>query len=557
LHESVAQKVKTIAISGPGNFSPQYRTAMRVLMDKDDVVFCISDKNLGLSAMDKDDYVKECNIWLDKTHIIIDADVTADSIISKVRDAIRLAGRACLEDWDTPPKQRHWITNWLVHSLTCRPGGGDYLIAAFRIMPKPHKTPVEFRPTMGNHVWITQPGATLIAWLLLPFVKRTPAFTKDSDSVIRDLDAAAAATQAGTLFDAALGDILFSFDVCTLYPSIQHGHCLQTLRAYLSALDFEFTELVLQLLEIILTMNYCEFNGRIYLQTVGFATGVACGAEVANLYLAAMEWRGLRRHLASDAIFQSGYSSADVLTAADLLAARPRSLRYLRRYIDDGFGIWRGELATLLTLLHSLYHGSGLRITVNTSTKSIIVLDMELFVDDGSILTKCYQKPACNYLYLPYSSDHPSHVWHAFLRGEAIRYVKRCSRRADYDNMITLFVARLQNRGYPQRVIQRSLATVNFKERHSYLTLKPPSDSQRQLPFVLTYRRSVFDAEIHNLFRENLKWIDHLPHFKAANFFISWRAGTKLGQELITYRFPKRKPGTDRQTSRKSARFQI
>ena len=296
-------------------------------------------------------------------------------------------------------------------------------------------------------------------------------------------------------------------------------------------------------------MNYCVFNDKIYLQTVGFATGVACGAEVANVYLGALEWRSLRLNLAATTMFQCGEPASTRLTADDLLTAPANSdrrcFRLFRRYIDDGFGLWRGTEVALLAALDVLYRGSGLCITSAVSTTQIIVLDMILFIASGVILTKCYQKPANRYIYLHYTSEHAPGIWAAFIRGEAIRYVKRCSLQHDFHIMIKLFVARLRLRGYPRAVISEALNSVSFKHRVSYLKLKPATlVEERLLPFVITFSKSVFDAQLHSMFRQNLQWLTVHERFKSARIFTSWKAGSKLSQQLITYRYPRASSST-------------
>ena len=202
--------------------------------------------------------------------------------------------------------------------------------------------------------------------------------------------------------------------------------------------------------------------------------------------------------------------------------------------------MWSGTEAALRSLLSRLYEGSGLKITLEISTEFVVFLDMTVFVDAHRLVTKCYQKPSNAYLYLPYSSEHPAHVWHAFLRGELIRYVKRCTFFSDYNDMVSLFAGRLRRRGYPQRAMRASFKTVSWALRESYLAIKPKSDVRPNLmTFVTTYSKRLYDSAVPHAFKENLELLRKLPHFRDVQFIMSWRTTQKLSQELVTYKFPK------------------
>ena len=504
LTESVASRLKQSRRTIE-NLSYDMRTCLSSLYDSTTHVFSIADKNLGLTAMDVKDYEAACKAWLARTHTLV--ELSAEEVIQRT---LRALTRAYTPLENLLPA---WVWKWLAfHSSPLR-----YRIPAFRVMPKLHKpraagAPVDTRPLTGNHCWATQPYALLVAHLVLPVVRRTPCFCKDSDSFIRSLSAE----------HVPRGAVLFSYDVEKLYPSILHGHCISTVRAYLLQLNFRFTLLVCELLAVILAYNYCEFDGQIFHQHTGFATGVACGSEIANLYLSALETRNLH------------------LFSANLLL--------LRRYIDDGFGLWVGSQTQLRDFIAQLYLDSGLRITTVIDLSSMIFLDMVVFKSDNfnsshRLDFRCYQKPTNAYLYLPYTSAHPPHVWHAFIRGELIRYVKRCSRLRDFVLMKLRFWIRLLNRGYPHAVLRKSFATVSFDSRNEFLLPRAPAQyaptRETLIPLVLTYSRQLVDNNIHALSTRNLTFLTDHPHFRNVKFKTCWRAAPKIGAGIVTFRYPK------------------
>ena len=497
LTESVAERLKT-APRTYENLSHDMRTRLESLSSHTGQTFSVADKNLGLTAMDTCDYKACCLKWLARTHTVVDYGLSlSDTVTSVIQVTINALKTVFLPLLPLLPK---WMQKWLTHHTD----PGLFRAAAFRALPKLHKARiigelVDTRPITGNHCWATQPAALLIAFLLMPLVRVTTSFCKDSDSFIREL----------STFTFSHHGTLFSFDVEKLYPSILHGHCVSTIRAYLLSKRFRYTLLVCNLLAVVLAYNFCQFDNVLYHQHTGFATGVACGSEVANIYLAALESRNLRLYIAN--------------------------LSFFKRYIDDGFGVWLGSLALLRIFLNQLYEGSGLNITIEIDSSSMIFLDMIVFKHSdfritGQLDFRCYQKPTNAYLYLPYTSAHPPHVWHAFIKGELMRYVKRCSRISDFAIMKMRFWIRLLNRGYPHAVLRKSFSSVSFHARSSYLLEKLPtptpslsssSSRSQTLPLVLTYSKQLVDNNLHTLFSNNLRLLTHHPHFSAVRIKIN------------------------------------
>jgi hypothetical protein len=65
------------------------------------------------------------------------------------------------------------------------------------------------------------------------------------------------------------------------------------------------------MLRLVLRLNFCTFMGVVYRQIVGYATGTACGGQVAHLYLEEL--------------------------LGPIIAAAVASIVIHKRYIDDGF----------------------------------------------------------------------------------------------------------------------------------------------------------------------------------------------------------------------------
>ena len=90
--------------------------------------------------------------------------------------------------------------------------------------------------------------------------------------------------------------LLLTYDIVRLYPSIKHELCYALLEKHLQASGCRHTSFIVAALRIILNRNYCKFNGQTWRQRIGFATGISCGVEVANLFIYALTRFVFRRH---------------------------------------------------------------------------------------------------------------------------------------------------------------------------------------------------------------------------------------------------------------------
>ena len=112
---------------------------------------------------------------------------------------------------------------------------------------------------------------------------------------------------------------LLTYDVVRLYPSIPHTLCYTLLHRHLRASGCSYASFLINALKIILNYNFCNFNGKTWRQHTGFATGIACGAEVANLFV--------------------------FILTRFVFARYSAYIFYHRRFIDDGLLVWTGTRA--------------------------------------------------------------------------------------------------------------------------------------------------------------------------------------------------------------------
>ena len=112
----------------------------------------------------------------------------------------------------------------------------------------------------------------------------------DTNTYVRDAD-----HLSMCLHETTVGphDILVTYDIVNLYPSIPHELCIEMVAQHLRKVrtNVDFLEIgsmlsdnfILTMLRLVLRLNFCVFMGVVYRQINGYATGTACGGQVAHL----------------------------------------------------------------------------------------------------------------------------------------------------------------------------------------------------------------------------------------------------------------------------------
>ena len=126
-----------------------------------------TDKNLGMFAADASDY---------EAHGLAELRSTHDRFEHSARHAIAITTAAVRDrlasHLGSLPK---WASNWIGGILDGHHPALAFAfsIPSFRLLYKIHKSKLGMRPITGNHVWVTQPLALLLAALLLPWILDT------------------------------------------------------------------------------------------------------------------------------------------------------------------------------------------------------------------------------------------------------------------------------------------------------------------------------------------------------------------------------------------------
>ena len=412
----------------------------------------------------------------------------------------------------------YWLLQYLSKALVKDPATATaYAVPLFYVLYKIHKLnerlmrllredyarDVPTRPVSANFCWCTQPFAKFAAKMLLPYVRRTAEYVKDSAAINRIL---------ATLVVPA-GAILICLDVARLYPSIPLIPCMILIEQHLRRQECpdSIRDLIMACLRLTLHLNFSQFCGKIWRQIVGFATGVGCGAEAANIYLHEL----LR----------------------DAFAAVSTHILLYKRFIDDGFIIWTGSRAAaeeFLTQLNTDFRVShNFEITWTIERDSAIFLDLNMFKGAGWLRcglldSMTYAKAINAYLYIPFNSCVPQSVLRGFIATELRRHLLRCSSASAYYGNLCDFYNRLRARGYPVDFLADCFdRRPSFDSRPALLFSESAAPSAVSGPSVFAVPfSSGADEMLRGMLVDELH---QLPaHLLKQRRLIAWKANPKI-----------------------------
>lgn len=501
------------------NWSKQQHDNLMTLLNKPNRLVITADKNLGYVYCTTDWYIAKCLKHLNNTHAY--ENITHRVIINDDN------GQKTIE-------MLHWavigLTNLYQESLTdeeykyiIRKNETPYKFMRFYILAKVHKKwsnpdQVDGRPIVPSINWITHHMSEFVAHELNQYLSQAHTVLKDSTELIRLL-------KEKQLKNSIKRDnrniYLVSADVEALYPSINRARALTTIREFLlehGYQDEKRLDFILRAIKFIHDHCYIEFDKQIYKQVFGTAMGTPLAPPYSNIFLHQLE-----------------KNLVEIWVEAEIV------LLY-KRFIDDTFIIIEGSEITVKEFIAKLNNlDPDIRFTYEISQKSIAFLDINIHfaAHSGSFHTSVYQKQMNKYAYLPAKSFHTMAMKKGFIKGEAIRYARICSKELDFTEMLQLFTIRLLKRGYSLKFITNALKDVDWNYRDTYLVEKPKN---RVIPYIfkVEYNPSFKQKELRGLlddFQQKLRHsVKNMPHKLNGKITICYKLPSKLHSNILKAR---------------------
>ena len=451
------------------NFSHKQYTQIYNLLHKENILIITADKNLGYAITTTVWYKQQCLEHLESASYIevtnqFNQNDNGQSFTQELYSDLVDLTNSATEILTT--EEIKWI-------LQIK----DWSPMKFYILAKVHKLPIRSRPIVPSMTWITHSISEWIANQLNPLMPYLEWVLKDSNDLLKTIHNI---NTSKTLKNKYINIEIYSADVEALYPNMDIATGLMLTQQFLEETiqDTARIQFIIKAMEFVLTKGYIIFQDRIFQQRNGAAMGSPMIPPYANIYMYMLEKQTVYKYKKSNLLI------------------------LYKRFIDDILIIVQTynntHLSNLQNNLNSLH--PKIKLTWTDKVSHVNFLDLTIWNSHKNhIYTTVYQKPLNMYSYLPYHSYHTPSQKTGFIKGEALRYSRICSRKVDFSNMIQLFTIRLQRRGYPLKIIQNALKSVKWENRIKHL-FKP--SKKQNLP--LLYKIQFTPSHDHTKLRKTL-----------------------------------------------------
>lgn len=419
--------------------------ALKSLSQNQDIIIKPADKGSSIVIMDREQYVQEGMRQLNNTahYMPLDAPIYHQTAIDTKRIFKKLREKKIID---------HKQERYLLGQSNPRP---RFLYLLPKIHKKPESWTVPFeippgRPIVSDINSETYGSAEFIEYYLNPLSVKHPSYVKDSYDFIEKVKMMAIPQDA----------LLCSIDIDSLYTNINTAAGMTAIKEIFKKYpdrhrpDAE----LLELLEINLTKNDFEFDGKTFLQTSGTAMGKRFAPSYANIYMALWEETALQK-------------------------CRLKPTQYLR-YLDDIFCIWTHSMEEFDEFIRVLNtHHNSITVKCVTSKEHIDFLDTTVykgpdFNNSGRLDLKVFFKETDTHALLHKTSFHPNHCFAGIVKSQLLRFKRICTQETDFKNACKILFSALRKRGYTRTFLRKAARTFH---------LVKVRDTRPKIPLVTNY----------------------------------------------------------------------
>ena len=304
---------------------------------------------------------------------------------------------------------------------------------------------------------------------------------------------------------------LFTIDVEKLYPSIRPKLVMEAVKVMLETddiLDSNQKTMIETFVEFILKESFVTYKDKCFKPKIGIPTGGCNSRQLADIFL---QWLLFKKTNTMDSV----------------------QIKFWKRFIDDGIGLWKGTKKEFYKFLESLNKETqklGINFPVKEAQfgKSVNFLDINLYFDnDNKIHYRLYTKPTDSRSYLKPNSFHPKHVFQSIPFSQMIRIIKRNTKEETCNEDLNKLKDDLINSGYDSNSLE-NIQRKAFEKTSLIHNTQTPSNNNT-IMFTMDYFADC------NGFKEVLKSIeeDLNPLFDNLKIKVAYRRSSTIGNLVV------------------------
>ncbi|CAF3986224.1 unnamed protein product, partial [Adineta steineri] len=207
---------------------------------------------------------------------------------------------------------------------------------------------------------------------------------------------------------------------------------------------------------IVIEESVFVYRNKYYQQIIGGAMGSPFTLTLANIFMWKWEKESICKEL--------------------------HSLELYGRYIDDIFFTWNDTKENLEQVLEKLNnHHPNIKLEYKIG-QSLPFLDVLLTNNNGTLSTSVYRKPAAEPYVVPFTSDHPQHIFRNIIRTALLRAIRYSSTFEAFNVERRNIRLMLLYNGYPSTYINKEFHAFfdQFNLYDSYSSILPMIQHENQ-----------------------------------------------------------------------------
>jgi len=202
-----------------------------------------------------------------------------------------------------------------------------------------------------------------------------------------------------------------------------------------------------------------------------------------------------------------------------LLAGKPEIIFHARLQDDIFLIVDTDNIPDFKDWIENVFTHTFLDFTFDFNSKIINFLDVSISLDSDNIInTTLFKKPMCKQQYLPFNSNHPSHIFKSLPYSQGLRVIRICSLEDDRNIKLNELFLEVAKCGYPESILNQCNVKLRAIDRKTALTPKTNllmSNLKIHNSFILSIFNIDPDSITCNMSSNNLKVIYlTLPFYK-------------------------------------------